>query len=106
MQLKLFLAFLPLLMTATAIPEEGYKVPDELPPGFYTVQFHDNGTSTIQSIDPNAVPQAAVNPAERRSLPGTNFPRAAQLNKRLQWGSTGRVMQQQGEYNSMTALWG
>lgn len=102
MHLKFLLGFLSLLTAATAVAEGGYVVPTDAAPGFYTVEFHEDGNTTTQKIDLDAAP-LVPGPPEKRSPPSAKF--ARQLQKRISWGGSGRWMAEHNEYNSLTVAW-
>ncbi|KAK1834486.1 hypothetical protein QBC39DRAFT_252071 [Podospora conica] len=105
MHIKLLLPLLPLLAAATAVTEGGYIVPKDIAPGFYTVDFHDDGTTTTTRVDFDDTPPTS-SPPETRSLLGADSAKfARQLTRRVTWGSTNRVMSEQAQYNSLTDRW-
>src|SRR5688500_2698678 len=99
MHLKLLFGFLPLFAAATTLAD-GYIVPKDIAPGFYVVNFHEDGNTTTERVDVGAAAQTVTLP-EKRSLLSTGSAKyARQLTKRVTWGSTGRYMTEQAQYNS------
>ena len=98
---------LPLVAAATAVSSEGgYLVPKDLAPGFYHVNFHANGTSTVEKLDPTAVVPRDSNAAEKRDLRSSGSAKSARaLAKRFAFGDSGRFMIEQDQYNTLTAKW-
>lgn len=93
MHLKFLLGFLSLLTAATAVAEGGYVVPTDAAPGFYTVEFHEDGNTTTQKIDLDAAP--LVPPARSRSAarraprsPGSSRSASAGEDRAGGWPST------------------
>ncbi|KAK0748886.1 hypothetical protein B0T18DRAFT_444879 [Schizothecium vesticola] len=104
MHLRLLFGFLP-LFTAAAALADGYVVPKDIAPGFYVVNFHEDGNTTTERVEVDAAPQT-VNLPEKRSLLSTGSAKyARQLTKRATIGSTGRVMAEHDQYNSLTLAW-
>lgn len=105
MHLKYLFKLLPLFVAAAALAD-GYIVPNAIAPGFYVVNFHEDGNTTTERVGVDAAPQT-VNLPEKRGLTFTSSSTkyALQLTKRATFGGTGRVMAEQAQYNSLTQAW-
>lgn len=105
MHLKYLFGLLPLFVAAAALAD-GYIVPNVIAPGFYVVNFHEDGNTTTERVGVDAAPQT-VNLPEKRDLTFTSSSTkyARQLTKRATFGGTGRVMAEQAQYNSLTQAW-
>lgn len=88
MHIKLLLGFLP-LPTAAVDLADGYNVPNDTAPGFYVVNFHEDGNTTTKWVDVDEASQTVSMP-ENSSAKYTR-----QLTKRANFGGTGRVMSEQ-----------
>ncbi|KAK1753921.1 hypothetical protein QBC47DRAFT_403315 [Echria macrotheca] len=108
MHLKLLFGLLPLFTAATALAERGvYVVPEDTAPGFYVVNFHDDGNSTLERVDVDAAIRTA-HPPEKRGLLSTGSAKFSRhLTKRVDpsVGATRHYMTQQDQYNYLTGAW-
>lgn len=105
MHLKYLFGLLPLFVAAAALAD-GYIVLNVIAPGFYVVNFHEDGNTTTERVGVDAAPQTVKLP-EKRGLTFTSSSTkyARQLTKRATFGGTGRVMAEQAQYNSLTQAW-
>jgi hypothetical protein len=104
MHLKFLFSFLP-LFTAAAALADGYVVPNDIAPGFYVVNFHEDGNTTTKRVEVDAATRTVNLPEKRSLLSNGSAKYARQLTKRATFGGTGRIMAEQAQYNSLTLAW-